>query len=97
MTDLDLMTRIFDRLGAIDAKLAAGERRHDKFDASFATINARLAPVEQLVPVVAAMKPVVEDYQANRNKAVGILLALTTTASVLGAFASELKAMIFRN
>ena len=41
------------------------------------------------------MEPIVEDYRTNRNKALGLLLALAGIASTLGFFASEFKAMLF--
>ena len=51
--------------------------------------------LKPVATAVAKMEPIVEDYRTNRNKALGLLLALGGIASMLGFFASEFKAMLF--
>lgn len=94
--DSDMIARIFDRLGSIDAKLEAGSKTHDRLAAQITKVDDRLDKLEPVADVVAGMKPIVEDYQANKNKAAGVILAISLAAAGLGFFASEVKAWILR-
>jgi CMP-N-acetylneuraminic acid synthetase len=99
---LDLVqqqAKIFDRLGSIDAQLASGLRTHQELKQGMASLGQNMADMKEAVTSVEtttnSMKPIVDDYQANRNKAAGILLFITALASGLGYFASEIKAVLF--
>jgi flagellin-like hook-associated protein FlgL len=92
-------SKIFQQLGSIDAQLASGLRTHQELKAGIAALDTKVDNVEKAVASVETttkgMKPIVDDYQANRNKAAGILLFITALASGLGYFASEIKAVFF--
>jgi hypothetical protein len=87
-----LLMEIFERLGSIDAKLQAGSERHREFADRMKEIETKIAPVPLISETVSKMKPIVEDYQASRQKAAGIMLAITGFAGAVGFFASEIKA-----
>lgn len=89
------LRQIFERLGAIDAKLAAGSRRHDDFDERMDRIETKIEPLPRIAETVAEMKPIVNDYKQSRHMMAGVALALTTIAGGIGFFAAELKSLIF--
>ena len=77
---------------SIAANRCEADRRHQENTDRLNRIDEVLKPV---ATAVAKMEPIVEDYRTNRNKALGLLLALGGIASMLGFFASEFKAMLF--
>ncbi|MDQ2079471.1 hypothetical protein RA307_04690 [Xanthobacteraceae bacterium Astr-EGSB] len=107
---LDLINsqkQIFDRLGSIDAKLEAGSKTHDELRSRLTRLDDKVDGVDKKVdevgPKVATvertiggMQPIVTDYQQNKHKAAGILLAIMTIAGGIGFFASEIKALLLR-
>ena len=92
MPDLDMMTRIFDRLGSIDAKISESDIRRREILQGIESLTSRLDMIERITPLVEAMHPFVEDYKANKNKLAGLVLGVTTLATGVGFFASEVKA-----
>lgn len=97
MPDTEILTRIFDRLGNIDARLAAGSVRHDEFKEGLARLDTRMGAVEDTAIMVKVLKPIVEDYRDNKNKAtgiaVGIFLVFGGLSGLIGFFANELKTL----
>lgn len=97
MPDTEILTRIFDRLGNIDARLQAGSVRHDEFKSALGRLDTRMGAVEDTAIMVQTLKPIVEDYRDNKNKAAGILIAIAALSGLVGWFASELKAFFIRH
>lgn len=89
------LRQIFERLGSIDAKLAAGSRRHDEIDERLDRIDLKIEPLPRIAETVAEMKPIVHDYRQSRSMMAGVALALTAVAGGIGFFAAELKALVF--
>ena len=82
---------LFERLGAIEAKLDAGKDRHEKFEASIADLTKKVELVPGLCMTVEKMQPIVDDYVRSRNIFTGLMVAIGFLIGALAYFAAEIK------
>ena len=85
---------IENRIGKMDAKLDAGQRRHDGFAADIKDLKEAVEPVAGLCKTVEGMQPFVEDYKRSRNIFTGGFLVVSTALGGLMFWGSEIKAAL---
>lgn len=83
---------IENRLGKMDAKLDAGQRRHDGFAADIKGLQDAVKPLPDLCKTVEGIQPIVEDYKRSRNVFTGVVLAVSTALGGLVFWGTEIKA-----
>ena len=101
----ETLHRIFDRLGGIDAKLAAGKESHEEFRiglhgirAELGTINQRLGTVETLAARIPVIEPTVWELEGKRRETAAVNKffggVLTRGRAAVGIFSGSVGAAL---
>jgi hypothetical protein len=90
-----VLLEIFERLGGIEADLKAQAGQHREMSIDLKEVKTKVEAFGIISEAVKRMRPIVDDYERNKNKAIGVLALIVVLSSGLGFIASQIKSWIF--